>query len=95
MTAPGGRTVAVGLPAPGAMASISPLGLVSEAREIVGSYLGSAVPARDIPIYERLWREGRLPLEELISSRIRLEDINRGMDELASGTTIRQLIEFD
>jgi alcohol dehydrogenase len=94
-TAPGGVTVTVGLPAPTALASISPLGLVAQARSIVGSYLGSAVPERDIPRYVELWRAGRLPVEELISSRIRLEQINSAMDELAEGRAIRQIIVFD
>ncbi len=94
ITAPGGRTVTVGLPAPTAEARISPLGIVADAREIIGSYLGSAVPARDIPFYEGLWREGRLPLEKLITARIPLDDINRGLDALAHGDAVRQIIEF-
>jgi alcohol dehydrogenase len=76
------------------MASISPLGLVAGARTIIGSYLGSAVPGRDIPRYVELWRAGRLPVEELISSRISLDRINQAMDQLAEGHAIRQLIEF-
>ena len=94
-TAPGGTTVTVGLPSPGARSAISPLGLVAEARTIVGSYLGSAVPSRDIPFYAQLWREGRLPVEKLISSRISLSDINSAMDQLADGNAIRQIIVFD
>nr|WP_296770398.1 alcohol dehydrogenase catalytic domain-containing protein [Rhodococcus sp. (in: high G+C Gram-positive bacteria)] len=94
-TAPGGKTITVGLPAPDARSSISPLGLVAEARTIIGSYLGSAVPSRDIPKYAQMWREGRLPVEKLISSRIGLDDINLGMDELAAGNAIRQVITFD
>jgi len=93
-TAPGGKTVTVGLPAPTATASISPLALVAEARSIVGSYQGSAVPERDIPRYVGLWRAGRLPVEKLISSRIALDDINGALDALADGHAIRQLIEF-
>ncbi len=95
MTEAGGTTVTVGLPAPDAVASISPLVLVAGGRSIVGSYLGSAVPARDIPIFADLWRDGRLPVESLISSTIRLEDVNEGMDELAQGRALRQLINFD
>ena len=94
-TAPGGTTITVGLPAPDARASISPLALVAEARTIIGSYLGSAVPSRDIPRYAQLWRDGALPVEKLISSRIALEEINRGMDELADGHALRQVIMFD
>ncbi|WP_406502886.1 hypothetical protein [Streptomyces sp. NBC_01602] len=85
----------VGLPGPEARATVSPLTLTAEARTIVGSYLGSAVPQRDIPIYAQLWREGRLPVDRLISSRIRLDDINEAMDLLAGGSQLRQVIVFD
>ena len=95
MTAAGGTTVTVGLPAPDALSSISPLALVAEGRTILGSYLGSAVPSRDIPMFADLWRKGRLPVEELRSSIIPLAEINRAMDHLASGEALRQVIEFD
>jgi alcohol dehydrogenase len=94
-TAAGGRTVTVGLPAPDARASIAPLDLTSGARSIVGSYLGSSVPARDVPRYAELWRQGRLPVERLISDRIALQDINAAMDALADGRALRQLIVFN
>jgi alcohol dehydrogenase len=61
----------------------------------MGSYLGSAVPSRDIPAYVELWRQGKLPIEELISSRIKLEDINAAMDALEQGAALRQVILFD
>ncbi|MCW2771266.1 MAG: alcohol dehydrogenase [Aeromicrobium sp.] len=95
MTEAGGTTITVGLPAPDALASISPTALVAGGRSIVGSYLGSAVPSRDIPVFADLWRAGKLPVEALISSTIRLEDINTGMDELAQGRALRQMISFD
>ena len=94
-TAVGGRTVTVGLPAPDVRASISPLLLTAEARTIIGSYLGSALPSRDIPLFAQLWREGRLPVEKLISSRIRLDQLNEAMDALAEGRALRQLIVFE
>lgn len=94
-TAVGGKTITIGLPAPTAMSEISPLTITAEARTIVGSYLGSAVPARDIPRYADLWREGKLPVERLISSRIRLDQINEAMDQLADGLAIRQVIMFE
>ncbi|WP_366767915.1 zinc-binding dehydrogenase [Microbacterium sp. UBA1097] len=93
LTAPGGTTVAVGLPHPDVRVPVSPLALVAEGRHIVGSYLGSAVPERDIPTYVAMWRQGRLPVEELISARIPLSAINRGMDDLAAGRAIRQVID--
>ncbi|RWR21524.1 alcohol dehydrogenase [Agrococcus lahaulensis] len=94
LTAPGGTTVTVGLPHPDARASLSPLTFTAEARTVVGSYLGSAVPSRDIPRYEQLWREGRLPVEELVTSEIALEDLNEALDTLADGRAIRQVVRF-
>lgn len=95
LTAPGGTTITVGLPAPDARLSVSPTALVAEGRSLVGSYLGSAVPRRDIPVFVDLWRRGRLPLEELISDRITLEDVNGAMDALAEGRAVRQVITLD
>lgn len=94
LTAVGGRTISVGLPHPDARISVSPLGLVAEARTISGCYLGSAIPERDIPIFAGLWRSGRLPLEKLVSSYITLEDLNEAMDLLAAGKALRQIIQF-
>lgn len=94
MTAAGGTTVTVGLPAPDALASISPLALVSGGRRIVGSYLGCAVPRRDIPRFVELWRAGRLPVERLVSAEVALGDINAAMDRLREGAALRQIIRM-
>lgn len=95
VTGVGGKTITVGLPAPDDTSAVSPLQITAEARVVIGSYLGSAVASRDIPMYARMWREGRLPVESLISSTIALDDINSAMDNLADGHTIRQIISFE
>ena len=92
--APGGTLVTVGLPAPTDLATISPLALVAQGKTIVGSYLGSSVASRDIPIFVDLWRSGKLPIESLVSSTITLDEINTGMDRLTSGEELRQMINF-
>ncbi len=94
LTAPGGTTVTVGLPRPDARSTIAPLTLTAEARTVVGSYLGSSVPARDIPIYVDLWRRGLLPVEKLVSAHVGLDSLNEAMDALASGSALRQLVVF-
>ena len=94
VTAPGGRTITVGLPPPDARISLSPLDLVAQGRSLIGSYLGSAVPDRDIPRFVELWRAGRLPVEQLVSSTVPLEQINEAMDQLADGSAVRQIIRF-
>lgn len=94
ITAPGGKLVTVGLPDPAARTSISPLELVAQGKSIIGSYLGSSNPDKDIPFYVDLWKRGRLPLEGLISAEIDLEAINTAMDDLHRGEAIRQIIRF-
>jgi alcohol dehydrogenase len=66
--------------------------LVAEERTVKGSYLGSCVPSRDIPRYIEWFQEGKLPVDRLLSNSMRLEDINRGFDILASGEALRQTV---
>lgn len=92
MTGRGGTTVLVGLPHPSRVLSLPAVQLVAEARSVLGSYMGSAAPQRDIPRLVRLWQDGRLPVERLTSSVLRLEDTARALDELAAGAAVRQLL---
>ena len=66
--------------------------MVSDERTIKGSYMGSCVPARDIPAYIALYKRGKLPVQKLISGTIALDDINAGFDRLASGSVLRQVM---
>ena len=92
--APGGTLVSVGLPAPDDLATIAPVALVAGGLTIVGSYLGSSVPERDLPILVDMWKRGRLPVEELISSTVGLDEINEAMDRLADGSELRQVLDL-
>lgn len=91
----GGTTVSAGLPHPSRMFSVSAVSLVAEERTVKGSYMGSAVPARDIPRFVALYRAGRLPVDRLLTHRLRLEDLNEGFDRLARGEAVRQVVMFD
>ena len=91
----GGRVVTVGLPNPAEMLSIPAVSLVADAKTIMGSYMGSSIPARDIPRYLALWKAGRLPVERLLTSVNPLSRINALMDELADGRAIRQIVVPD
>jgi Zn-dependent alcohol dehydrogenase len=91
----GGTTVTVGLPHPERMLSIPAVSLVAEERTLRGSYLGSCVPARDIPRFIELFRAGRLPVDRLLTHRLGLDDLNEGFDRLARGESVRQAVVFD
>jgi Zn-dependent alcohol dehydrogenase len=94
ITCRGGTTVTAGLPHPQALMTLPQVTLVAEERTIKGSYLGSCVPARDIPAYIGWHRAGELPVERLLSEHVQLDDINAAFDRLAAGKTIRQVIVF-
>ncbi|WP_249674099.1 zinc-dependent alcohol dehydrogenase family protein [Pseudomonas abieticivorans] len=90
----GGTTVTAGLPSPDARWALQQVSLTAEERTIKGSYIGSCIPARDVPRYIRLYTSGRLPVDRLIGRKMALEDINGGFDALATGSGLRDLIVF-
>ena len=88
----GARVVTVGLPNPADMLSIPAVSLVADAKTLIGSYMGSSVPARDIPRYIALWRAGKLPVEKLLTSVSPMQDVNDLLDALAEGRAVRQVM---
>lgn len=94
MTRRGGTTVTASLPHPQHNWALQQVSLVTEERTVKGSYIGSCVPARDIPRYVGLYLAGKLPVDKLMGERMKLEDINRGFDRLEAGESLRDLIVF-
>ena len=92
ITRRGGTTVTAGLPPPTATMPLPAVSLVAEERTLKGSYIGTAVPSRDIPRFIQLYRRGRLPVDRLMSGTLRLDEINLGFDRLHEGTAIRQVV---
>lgn len=93
-TARGGTTVTMGLPHPSKQFSVPAVSLVAEERTVKGSYMGSAVPSRDIPRFIAMYRAGLLPVDRLLTQRLKLDDINEGFDVLARGEAVRQVVLF-
>lgn len=92
ITRRGGQTITAGLPHPDKRFAFSPVQMVSEERILRGSYIGSAVPARDIPRYVDMYLRGKLPVNRLMGETLALEDINRGFDRMASGVALRDVV---
>jgi len=90
----GGTTITIGLPHPGKMFSIPAVSLVAEERTIKGSYMGSAVPRRDLPRFIAMYEAGLLPVDKLLTRTIQLDEINEAFDALATGAAVRQVITF-
>jgi alcohol dehydrogenase len=90
----GGTTVTAGLPPPNHTFALPQVNLVAEERTVKGSYIGTCVPARDIPRYIELYRRGKLPVDRLMSGRLKLDEINLGFDLLHDGKAVRQVVVF-
>ncbi|GAA4663621.1 NDMA-dependent alcohol dehydrogenase [Gordonia humi] len=72
-----------------------PVGLLAyNVLRIQGVLFGQCNPQSDIPLFLRLWAEGRLELDRLISHRYTLDQVNQGYVDQEAGTIIRGLIEF-
>ena len=94
ITRRGGTTVTAGLPPPNHTFALPQVNLVAEERTVKGSYIGTCVPNRDLPRYIELYRRGKLPVDRLMSSRLKLDEINVGFDRLHEGKAVRQVIVF-
>ena len=91
----GGMTVTAGLPTSTASFALPAVSLVAEERTLKGSYIGTCVPSRDIPRFIDLYEQGRLPVDKLLTHRLKLDDINEAFDLLHAGRAIRQVVVFD
>jgi len=88
----GGTTVAMGLPHPSRTLTLPALAFAGLGQSLVGSYMGSASPQRDIPRYLALWKKGRMPVDRLQSALLPLSRINDAFEALASGAAVRQVL---
>lgn len=89
----GGMAVLVGVPQ--GPTNFEMGGLLAN-RLLRGTSGGSGRPDRDFPMYIRWYKEGKLPLDLLVSRRYRLEQINEALDDLARGAIAgRAIVVFD
>jgi S-(hydroxymethyl)glutathione dehydrogenase / alcohol dehydrogenase len=90
---PGGQVVWLGKVAVNDEVSFRWGSLMQEKRITRSSY-GGANPARDFPMLARAYLDGKLKLDEMISARIGLEQINDGFAALKRGETVRSVVVF-
>lgn len=92
--ATGGKMVMVGMPHSGQTSSYEPVIIAATGQALVGSLMGDTVLARDIPWMVDLYQQGRLKLDELVSGRWRLDQINEAIADTKSGAARRNVILF-
>jgi S-(hydroxymethyl)glutathione dehydrogenase/alcohol dehydrogenase len=89
-----GAAVIVGMPASGVTCAFDPGWLAAHGRRIIGSKMGSARIQIDVPNIVALYKQGRLKLDELISGRYSLGQINEAIASVKRGEALRNVIVF-
>ena len=90
----GGQCVFASHPQAGKKISIDPFDLIS-GKNIQGSWGGSCKPDEDVPLLTNLYKQGLLPLEQLVTKTYKLEEINIALDDLNKSNVFRPLIVMD
>ncbi len=88
----GGSVVTAGLSPINTQFSFNHSDLVAQEKSILGSYMGSCVPVRDVPRFLNLYKQGRLPVDKLIDGKITFDKLNEGFDKLSKGEVVRQIL---
>jgi len=95
MTGRGGTAVLVGVVPIAEMVPISAADITLQEKNVTGSFMGSNRFRFDMPKCIEFYLDGRLYLDEIISSRIELEDVNDAFDLMRKGEAARQVIVYD
>jgi len=91
----GGKVVMVGMPKSGESSTYEPVMMAAVSQGMIGSKMGDVVIQRDIPWMVDMYQQDRLKLDELVSGRWRLDQINEAIEDTKSGSAKRNIIEFD
>ncbi|MFF2371210.1 hypothetical protein [Agromyces sp. NPDC058110] len=68
------------------------VGLIGTQKRVQGVYMGSTTAKRDIPMYAKLYLEGRFELDALLSKEISLDEVNEGYEALKDSSITRVVI---
>lgn len=90
-----GTFVMVGMPPTGVMTEVEMSNIAAASQTIKGSKMGSARLQIDIPKLIELYQAGRLKLDELITGRYPLDQINEAIESARNGEALRNVIIFD
>jgi S-(hydroxymethyl)glutathione dehydrogenase/alcohol dehydrogenase len=90
----GGTACIIGVGAMDSEVSFNGFELFFSEKTFMGSYYGSVDVRSDFHKLLRLWKAGQLNLEGMITTKMKLDDINEAFDAMKRGEVIRQVITF-
>ena len=89
-----GAVVMMGVPRADAEISLPGLSIPRMERRVLGSIYGSSRPDRDFPVILNLYLRGRLPLDQLISHRLPLDEVDAAVAAVRSGEATRAVLQL-
>lgn len=95
MSGPRGMTVIVGIPRFKDMVSFPPFHFIGGERVLTGSFMGTTQLQTEIPKLVELYKAGILKLDELITARYPLAEINKAIELVEKGKALRNIITFE
>ena len=95
MTRKGGTVVMVGVVPAGTSVELPGADIVLREKTILGCLMGSNRFRTDIPRYVELYRSGQLALDEMITARLTLDQVNDAFEAMRNGTAARSVVVFD
>jgi S-(hydroxymethyl)glutathione dehydrogenase/alcohol dehydrogenase len=95
MLRPGGAATIIGMIPEGTKIELDGGTFLRRGRKIQGSVMGSNRFRIDMPRYIEFYRQGRLKLDELVSQRLKLEQVNLAFEDMKQGNVARSVITFD
>jgi S-(hydroxymethyl)glutathione dehydrogenase/alcohol dehydrogenase len=94
MVRPGRTAYLVGVPPADSTIELPGATTVLQGKGVQGLFMGSSRIRHDIPLLADLYLQGRLKLDELISHRITLDEVNEGYERLRHGVDARSVVVF-
>lgn len=90
-----GTEVLVGMPEAGANFSLPPGNLALSEKKVIGSCMGSTRLSYDIPKHVDAYKQQKLMLDELITERYPLDQINVAIESMEKGQALRNVVMFE
>lgn len=89
-----GTVVLVGVPTPDMRLELPLIDFFSRGGSLKSSWYGDCLPERDFPTLIDLYLQGRLPLEQFVTERIGLDDVEEAFHKMHDGNVLRSVVEL-
>ena len=89
-----GTVVLVGVPTPDQQVTLPMIDIFGRGGALKSSWYGDCLPSRDFPMLVELARQGRFPLEDFVSERIGLGDVEAAFAKMHDGLVLRSVVEI-